>query len=367
MKKLWLLCSLALILIVPLYFVIGCGTANKTTTTTVTATTTSATSTTLHGTTNYYGSQSPGDWWSWTLGNSTFVGTNETSGYYYSGTFTDLPTGFKKATITASDDPSLSGFLPHDAYVLEYPNVAMLVKPAGSDDNVIVCAAKATTTPSSGYFNYINLPYQGWDESTYAAYGTTEVVRDAGGLYDFSNRAYNISKAQCYSSQEVDYVLSDGKLSKTGSDLQVFLTPSGAFMGDSGPGQGGFAGAQKETLSITDIVTREYNGFMFEYDTTTGAGTSTPVGGEPHPTTANAIKGFAYASLETGTREAGVDAELVLTSQDSNGVYHGTMDTGSYNYTLHAVIARVSGKILLFAIAKAAGNDNPMNFLVIEK
>ncbi len=276
-----------------------------------------------------------------------------------------MPTGFRKATITSSNDPGLT--TPADAYVLEYSNVAMLVKPAGSDNNVIVCASKATTSPGADHYNYVNLPYVGWDESTYAAYGTTEVVLDGGGLYDFSNRAYTMSKSLSYTSQEVDYVFADGKISKSGSDLQVFLTPSGAFMGDSGPGKGGFAGAKKEIISITDIVTREYNGFMFEYDTTSGDGTSTPVGGEPHPTTSGAIRGFVYADLETGAEQAGSEATLVLNSQDSDGIYHGTFTTAAHTYTMHAVISRVAGKILFFAIAKASGNDNPMNFLVIEK
>lgn len=361
MKKIWTALFLSFALAGALIFM-GCGSSTETTTTTSSTTTT----TLPHGSTSYFGTQSPGDWWSWALTDTTFIGTNETAGYYYSGTYTTLPTGFRKATITSTSDPGLT--TPADAYILEYPNVAMLVKPAGSDDNVIVCAAKATTSPGAGRYNYINMPYQDWEVETYAAYGTTEVVLGGDGKYDFSNIAHELITGEVvYTSQEVDFVLADGKISKAGSDLQVFLTPSGAFMGDSGPSQGGFAGAKMESISVTDIVTREYNGIMFEYDTDTGAGTSTPVGGEPHPTVSNAIRGFAYADLETGSEAPNSEATLSITGPDSDGIFSGTMTTHEHTYTMRAVVARVAGKVLFFGIAKAPDNESPMNFLVIEK
>lgn len=40
--------------------------------------------TTPHGTITYLGTQSPGDVWSWTIGETTFIATNETATAWYS-------------------------------------------------------------------------------------------------------------------------------------------------------------------------------------------------------------------------------------------------------------------------------------------
>jgi hypothetical protein len=48
---------------------------------------------------SYSGTQSPGDIWTWTIGTSEFIGTNETLGYWITGEWTALSSGFSKATI----------------------------------------------------------------------------------------------------------------------------------------------------------------------------------------------------------------------------------------------------------------------------
>ena len=353
MKKLSLLLAIALI---SGAIVIGCGQQTATDSNVINA---------RAGTYSYSGTQSPGDAWSWVITSSTFIGTNETPGknYYYSGTYTAYVSGFNKAVITATNDPSVPTDGTATGYFLEYPDTVLLVKPSG-DSNLVVCAAKAASAPSAGQYNFVNIPWPGWTSSS-NSYGTVE-VSESGGSYTFEVRTYDLAGNPTGGTLESGFIFSDGRLIKSGNPLQIFMTPSGAFFGDNGPGSGGFAGAAKQAVDVSDAAAKQYRGVLLSYDTGTRHDLIQAVGAEPHPGLTNALRGFSFDNVETNTRQTG-GVTLEFGAESSNGIISGIMryDNGlSDNFDM--VVAVVGGKYIVLGISTDS-HGRPQNFLVVEK
>src|SRR5579864_7172487 len=83
---------------------------------------------------SYFGTQSPGDSWSWTItknsaGSGTFSAVNNTSGKTYSGNVVTLSNKFLELTITTTTDSNVTvGGASATAYALEFPNTAVIVR-----------------------------------------------------------------------------------------------------------------------------------------------------------------------------------------------------------------------------------------------
>ena len=123
----------------------------------------------------YVGTQTAGDFWTWSTttassGAETFAAANEYTGYTYSGTANALAgtaTGFTKLTYTASSDPGVS--TGTTAYEIEIPDTAVMAVPGpftllnNGDDNLyfgsnnppVVAVAQGTCPTSSGSFNWV--------------------------------------------------------------------------------------------------------------------------------------------------------------------------------------------------------------------
>jgi len=312
---------------------------------------------------SYQGTQSPGDAWSWTITPTYVIGTNETTGKYYAGSYTAYASGFNKMVVSESNDSGVPLDGTATAYFLEYPNTMLIVKPAGDDDNVIVCAARAVTAPPAGQYNFVNMPWAGWTSSD-DAYGTVEVAVSAGS-YTFNVRTYNLAGTLTHTTLEAGFTFSDGRLSKSGNPLQVFMTPSGVYLGDSGPGNGGFGGAAYQSVDVSEAGSKNYRGVLFVYDPLTGDGETMAIGAEPHPTLSNALAGFSYDDIETGARSTG-GVTLEFGAQEVNGILTGTMDDGGPLSNFKIAVAQVSGKYIVLGIALDRYGD-PQNFLVVEQ
>lgn len=309
---------------------------------------------------SYLGTQSPGDVWSWTIGQSTYTGTNETAGYYYSGSYTAYASGFNKAVVTASSDPNVPLDGSAIAYFLEYPGTMLIV--CAEYENAIVCAAKATTAPAAGQYNFVEIPSSGWSQGS-SAYGTVEVTV-SNGLYDFNVRSYNLNDIQTGHSYQTGFSFSDGRLAKTGDPLQIFMTPSGAYYGDSGPNSGGFCGATYQSVTLSDVVSKQYRGALFSYDPNSGSSSTTPVGAEPNTSLTNALNGFGFEDVELNTRSSG-GVTLQFSAPDASGILSGTMDDAGTITNFKMVISQVSGKYMIFGISQDS-SGNPQNMLMIE-
>jgi len=313
-----------------------------------------------HAPITYYGTQSPGDAWTWSVGNGTFEAANHTTGFIYSGTYVILANGFRKATINSTTDP----YVPtgSEGYFLEFPNTLLLV--GVEDSNLIACTAQATGEPVGGQYNWIMVPDQGWSP-TDVSYGTVEVTK-VGTEYSFAVRTYDVNGNYLGSMNYSGFIFSNGKLIHPTENLQVFMTPSGVYLGDEGDNAGGFAGVKFESIDIADLVTKHYRGVIALYDATSGDGGVMAIGAEPYPAVSNALRGFSYDDVDRNIRNTDT-ATLEFGAQDGSGVISATLTSSDGPASFRMVGARVNGKYMAFGISLDPSTNQPMSILVVEQ
>ena len=211
------------------------------------------------GTHSYLGTQSPGDVWTWTIDRDvgTFNATNETLAYTYSGTAATMTNGFLQLTINTSTDP---GITPGDiAYAIEVPDTLLLIKPAGSGSNVIVAAAQGSCPTANATSNWITMPENAWDPTGDVAYGTADSVV-TGSTIDFTVNRFRLDGV-ALASATPSGTCSAGRINFAAGEV-IGMTPSGMFIGDNGPGLGGFVGVEAPGVNI-DIVALTASGKEF--------------------------------------------------------------------------------------------------------
>jgi len=125
-------------------------------------------------TANYVGTQSPGDFWSWTIDSvaGTFSATNNTKSFNYSGTVSALAgnPGISKLSVTSTTETGLTP--PQSAYMIEVVNTALLVAnapiyttPSGTQQSIKppIFATAQGSCPSTGVnVNWIAMPSANW-------------------------------------------------------------------------------------------------------------------------------------------------------------------------------------------------------------
>ena len=332
----------------------------------------------------YYGTQSGGDMWKWIIDatsttEGTFWGRNYTATFELSGTYEVLPSKFRKAFINHVIKESMGPSVGDTAYFLEFPNTMLLVKPIGPSnvDKVIVCAAAASSAPANGTIcNFINIPWQGW-LSTSAAYGPAEVI--SGSSYTFEVVQQNLDGDVIIenSGSMEGFHFSNGMFSNPSDDMKIFITPSGVFAGDSGPGRGGIAGASAEADIVSGdtagdaVIGKIFRGVMFTYDPATGTGETQAIGatGEADGT----IHGSDFADIEISSEPQFSDHMVTLEFTDgaavSPGMVRGTLDDSTDVNNFVLVVAKIGNeeKIAVIGITTREGSGWPQNFIVIER
>ena len=330
---------------------------------------------TTHGTYSYHGTQSPGDVWSWTISAETFFGSNETTGMWLTGTWETLVnSGFGKAYISTAEGlnhPSAGDL----AYFLEFPNTMLLVRPDNAGDSrVMVCAASASNPPDQDSYLFVNISKLSWEASD-PAFGTVEATK-SGSVWNFDVTNYLITGE--FSSRDagtVDFVYSNGTFTdETGSvNTKIFMTPSSVFFGDSGTGNGGFAGAKLETFSTSEFfaaLNHTYKGVRFiHYPASSyNTGETEPITCTKH-TTLDALIATSYSDIDTGATYPGI--MITFEAQQPTGFRKGYVeDFGDHHREIiQCAISSIgpSGnkKYMLYGI----GLDNlnrSFNFLIIQ-
>jgi hypothetical protein len=316
----------------------------------------------------YYGTQSPGDFWKWNIfSDGTFFGTDETNGFWVSGTYVTLPSGFGKAHVIDSYNNSANDSY---AYFLEIPNTMLLVKPGGGDaeNKVIICAAAAASAPPAGQYNWVTLPWKDWDYTQDNAYGTVEVSETAGS-YTFGVKFYkldNTPPAQA-STTESGYSFINGMFTKTGSDLKLFVTPSGVFGADQGS-HGGLVGAIKPDpdMITSDVIGKKFRGVLFKL-WPSGTGETEPIGATGE--SAGLIRGASFTDVDVSAEPNYTQSVTLEFGTITNGIASGTLIGNGESSVFTLVCSKVgdSNKILVFGISTQEGSGIPYNFLVIEK
>jgi hypothetical protein len=322
------------------------------------------------GTYEYAGTQSPGDMWTWTISTETFFGSDESNGFWVSGTWETLSNKFCKAFVGDSNDTNA---ISKEAYFLEFPDTMLMIHPcdANSDhkDNIIICTAHSATPPTTGKYVYITIPWQGWTIGD-TAYGSVDATGSGSGPWSFNVTNYLLTGEPESNFPKSGYTFTDGIMDNGSypSDPKIFMTPTGVFMGDSGT-SGGFAGASVEAINITDLSSKNYRGVRFVYDTATGTNDTRPATGYPGGT--DQMIGKEYPNGVEGGLDSNYVA-ITFEAQESSGIIpmyitdHGSGSVTFGTSLYKAVAAKVgsSGKYMLFGFGYE--NGQPSNFLVIQ-
>ena len=343
--------------------------------------------------TAYRGTQAPGDVWTYALGTTSFSATNETLGYDYAGTLGNLDNGYLRLTVTTSNDPDLAGQLPTAAYAVEVPGVALVVKPADPDGNVIVCVAVGQTPTTATTYNYVKFPDPDWgsgagaidDEEVWGR--ATSTISGAGGTtFDFWIEYWTMANTTATPSKEEQagetFTATGGWLVPDAGDQRIGITPPGLLVQDSGPQSGGAMGvaAPGSALGLDALFTanREFLGFLFEYDTmdenTEAIWASVDQGGDS----------ISAGGFVTGTGDfddavpAAEQVRAELVSEMTNGVYRGILrekgpddqfDTADDVERAMVLLARVvANRYFLFGLVEPGdGGSLTSNVLLIEQ
>lgn len=237
----------------------------------------------------YKGTQSPGDVWTWSLdkvqGHMTAswdYGTfdDASDDIHIEGTFTELPSGFLKVTITKAEPASDE--IPTDGsawfYALEIPGMAMVIKPEGSiKGDIIAMVPQGDCADVPGTYNYvISAPGElsGYDPITQEAFGYLEVT-NAGS--DFALTGYKWSLDCVNGGNCTDTGIINGiptATCKGGGDVVITdggetiasgqFTGGGTMMMDFGFGNGGaFALKTSENATKASLMDNDYLGIAY--------------------------------------------------------------------------------------------------------
>ncbi len=338
----------------------------------------------------YVGTQTAGDFWTWSVttvggGAETFTATNEHTGYTYSGTAVALAgnaTGFTKLTYTASTDPGVTAGAT--AYEIEMPGTMVMAVPGpftqlnngdgilyvGSNNPPVMAIAQGTCPTSSGSFNWIMVPPKGWCSggdaqgtcpdgpgSVGSAYGTAQITV-SGTYYDMTVQPYYLSGTPQASFTMTGATCSSGVITGTdslGRTLNVAFTPSGLFFIDLPRGKGSMVGADASTpVDFTNFLKngRTFIGwsFMSIRDFNNPSYTAPDTSAVQAVANGTTIIGSSFLDLDSGVLQTGAGTTLNLVSQPSPGLitYTTVESDGTHNGVF--VIKQIGGKYYFFSI-----------------
>lgn len=367
-------------------------------------------STTTHA---YVGTQTAGDFWTWsstTNGSTgTFTSTDSTTGYTYSGTSAALSgnsTGFTKLTLTSSNDTSAT--VGSKSYQVEIPGTALISMPGpfqelpngdgilyyGSNSPPVIAVAQGSCPTSGGTFNWIMVPPQTWcsgadtrsgascpsGTSTGPAYGTATITV-SGSSYGMTVQPYLLDGTTKSSFTMSGATCSNGVISGTDSksrSLNISFTPSGLFFIDLPSGDGSIVGADASTnVPWSDLLTSgtRFIGTAFmsikhftadgtyvtsDYDAPdTRAGYLTADG--------STLNGKFFLDLDSGTLQTDTEMQGTFTfvSEDSPGMIKYSLLDSKGTQTGVFVVKKISGKYYLLGLtdhwtASAGSNTGEM-------
>ena len=332
---------------------------------------------------SYFGTQTPGDAWSWTInkdatGGGSFAGVNHTSGKIYSGTVLTLSNRFLQLTVTATTDTNLVvGSSSATMYAIEFPNTALIVKPAGYNDAPVIAAAQGVC-PAAASYNWVKMPNLTWNVGSDPAYGTA-VTSGTADNFGFSIQPYLLGGASLSPIAQSGYSCYNGLITSTAANTAQFgVTPSGVFIADQGT-EGGIIGMLQPSAKIGSSAVlqagREFRGFVFMTHAPFENGDCTVPGDRTQAIWSrtlgnNLITAAEYTDFVNGTEDScpGGDscATLSLDNELAPGEFSGTMTdshAGAHPFTL--MINQINGKYMVFGFSQeqAGGPGCPYNGL----
>lgn len=321
-------------------------------------------------TVNYVGTQSPGDYWSWTettyngAGTFTAVNNSKSPSYSYSGSvspLTGISAGFSKLNITSSSDTNIT--LPASAYEIEIPNTMVMAAVAPfytfnqsgtvqlSIHGPVVAAAQGSC-PSDGTttVNWVVMPDENWCPAAGAnistgtcssadnAYGTA-VITVSSGTYAISVTPYHLDGTAGEAVSLSSCTCSSGVIQCTDSKsktVHIAFTPSGIFIMDTE--KHGITGVVQpaSNINISNFLTsgNSFKGMVFDswedyYD---GCTSDTDCSGSHNGVSGgkclgNDGHGYGYCGVPE-TKPVSVTADGTnLNAQTYSDIDNGTLNT----------------------------------------
>jgi len=341
----------------------------------------------------YNGTQSPGDVWTWALdkeqGHMTATwdyGTfdDKSDDISIEGTFTTLPSGFLKVTITKAEPATEE--IPTNGtawfYAMEIPGMALVIKPEGSiKGDLIAMVPQGECADIPGTYNYIRSAPG--DRSSYSpltqeAFGYLQVTNNGSGGFNLSGYKWSldcinggpctetgvingIPTATCTGSGEI--IITDG--GDTSAKGQ--FTSGGTMMVDFGKGNGGaFALRASETANKTSLLNNTYFGLV--YQPRNESNVTMPVTLSFFENSLNNMVGTGYPFTNIETNEIDNTGAVIIVEDVVNGRIYGTMnfdednDVSSFGGGL-----LVSGNDQILIFSSYNEDDNNPFILVLAK
>ena len=334
--------------------------------------------------TEYKGTQSPGDYWTWSLGSTTFTAVNNTTGNNYSGTLASLNSKFKMLVVTATDDSALQTAMAQSVtnsvgYAVEIPGLALVVKPAGNDENVIICGAKGDCLPAATYdFNWVIIPSQNYTSGQEAT--GTAVVTFTASTVDALVKGYSLSGTPTGTNAETGMSCASGEISLSGQtpgqNETFFISPSGVFVNDQGSNPsgnaGGFIGFQQPSANVdlSDLAAsgREFRGVLFQLDWTGVEDTQLVyMAGN-----GSALTGGTFTDIEAVSGGKGpVEVTINLTGQPNPGLIGGSVVDSQATHAMVFMVNKMTDsngvtRYFGFGFGEDANTSKPFNVLFVE-
>lgn len=340
---------------------------------------------TAASTNSYVGTQSPGDLWLLSIDDSakTFSATNQSASLTYSGTFTALPNGFYKTSITTSNDPNLPAGT--NGYALEVPGVALVISLGGSTDKPIaaIVPGPCPTISSTGLnADLINLGHSTYDSTTSESYAAVSAMQ-SGSNYNFTVDSYLLDGTLRTASSGplpnsgtctngVITVPSVPDASGGTSNVTAVAAPNGLYVLDLGRnsvtnnGKGGAVGTTTniDPTQLSTAMTANYLGFLFKRNSTP---ITTLVGFGPGSGTS--ITGGTYVNQDSDPFDAhGTTITINLPSVNGEGFLQGTVtDSNGAHRPFVAMITNSGGQYFLFGITTDTSSTTPYAIVLAQQ
>ncbi len=288
-----------------------------------------------------------------------------------SGTFTTLPNGDLKATVTAATDGTAIGSI---AYIHEIANGALMFAATntsapsvdGSSNNgdfgMLTAVQQCPSASATFGINAITVAGPNFPSvaSTHEAY-TTGTATVGNGTLNFTGTSYTLAGTNLGTTPTQPYTCASGVFTDLSSGSVVY-DPQGFVVVSSGPQQGtnpsqtgNFAfRAPAQPFDLPTLASKSYEGYSGEFITSGGTTTvtETPFAVTPG---ANGLTACPYVNFAASTIGTSGCLALTLSAQPSPGIITGTATGGTMNASFVAAVGQINGKYVITILASQAG------------
>ncbi len=315
----------------------------------------------------YVGSQSPGDVITVQLnyagGLFTFTSDNGTTGTtaddpQIGGNLELLSSGFLKLTVTSAVNVSVATDGTAIAYAMEVPGLVLLVKPAGSGEDIMALAYQGGCDSILSDYNWVQVAFgsESYNVNTSEAYGTatlsgtTSSITVSGNKFTMSGTDLGAINPPGPGS------CSNGQIEFTSDSINGFISAAGAMILDNGSGNGGIIAFKQNSLTLADVGSRTYIGLFFEPN----SDDIKPV--QLNFTSATSGTGALFDNVETGAVSS-TNSGTVTLSSISNGLLTASFTNTDGTTNMKGMVYQTADGTALVLIGADVGSTAP--FVII--